>query len=174
MKKFLVIAALAAWLGCDSPPSDSNTDLVRLTVGPISYFQKNCARCHGSYGRGFLPDTMARYDDAGLQRIVAEMTVGPAQAPLTVHDLTALVAYIDSIRNKKPFIAIVIRDNALEGDVTPKSRLQLIQSEGPTIDVPVDGHRWSLTTNPIVESSRLSATLNGKAVTMGLDQPYSR
>ena len=26
-----------------------------LTVGPISYFEDRCARCHGSYGSGYLP-----------------------------------------------------------------------------------------------------------------------
>lgn len=179
------LCALAA-AGCDEraaqpapPPSaaTSPSPPAQLTVGPISYFQEHCSRCHGSYGGGFLADSLARYDTAGLQRIVTSMTVGPAQAPILGDDLTALVAYVQSIRMGKPFIAIVRRneDGSFAGEVSPKSSLQLIRGDQPPANVPVNRYSWSIAPDkPLDNNARLVATLKENTTSLPIGESFPK
>ena len=148
-----------------------------LTVGPISYFEDHCARCHGSYGSGYLPESMKRHDTSSLKKLIREMAAGPAQTPLDGADLDAQVAYHQSLLAKSPFIAITENtDDHISGEATPGAAIQL-KIEDRIIDVPMDEYAWSISRDEIGASALPEATLilekDGVEVTLPLSEVFS-
>jgi hypothetical protein len=126
------------------PTSPTAPSTQPLTVGPISYFEDHCARCHGSYGSGYLPESMQRHDAAGLKKLIRDMAAGPAQAPLEEADLDAQVAYHIALLNQSLFITITERTaTTLTGEATPGAILHL-KTGDRIVDVPLDEFAWSL------------------------------
>ena len=56
----------------------------------LEYFNKNCARCHGTNGSFYGDDFGKGLDDAHLREAVDSMAKGPGGAPIDAHDLTVL------------------------------------------------------------------------------------
>jgi hypothetical protein len=131
------VGALALGLaGCDGnarsereiggPASDAVelASIKPLDVGPISYFEDSCARCHGAFGDLYaLPFVTP---DEELPRVIEEMAAGPAQAPLEGAPLAALIDYHRSMRDGLPFAALVGREGEhLVFEVTPDAALEV-------------------------------------------------
>lgn len=111
---------------------------------PLDYFNDKCANCHGAYGSFYGKDFGKGKSDAELADTVKQMCEGPAQAPLSPHDLNVLVAYHRSLRDGKPFVASVKLDGGVwSGEATPGSTVVLETSTGARSDAPLKEHRWS-------------------------------
>jgi len=61
-----------------------------LAIGPVTFFQNYCARCHGDYGWSFNAGYTAGLRDEELLERVHEMVVGPAQQRLGEREIRAL------------------------------------------------------------------------------------
>lgn len=100
------------------PPTPSRP-VPALSIGPISFFEERCARCHGSFGSMYGP-ALAHLPDPALIRAVDDMVIGPAASELTAPDLAALVAFHRSLSGAGPFLAVTeANDHSLGGEVTP-------------------------------------------------------
>jgi len=110
-----------------------------LEVGPISYFENHCARCHGGYGSLYAYPFMAPDDE--LPRVVEEMCAGPAMAPLEGRPLEALTAYHIAMRDDVPFVAQVEGEGTgLFFEVTPGASLHFASGSGGAGEV--DAGLW--------------------------------
>ncbi len=112
-----------------------------LTVGPITFFNESCARCHGSYGSNY-GEALRRLGDDELTRIVGEMIVGPAMSDLSQPDTRAQVAYHRSLIDGRPFVAMTGRDaSSISGEVTPGAAVGVVAG-GRRVGATVTGHTW--------------------------------
>jgi len=118
-----------------------------LDFAPVSYFQDNCARCHGSYGQAYESGMAARYTDQELREKVDTMASGPAQAPLAGAALDAVLEYQKSLNASVPFVHLAsVGEGAtptISGEVTPGAKV--VVTVGDTrADATVDGHTWKV------------------------------
>jgi len=158
----LLIAAVLSAAACvaDHPAPATAPSTQPLTVGPISYFEDHCARCHGSFGSGYLPESMKRHDPAALKKLIRDMAAGPAQAPLEGTDLDAQAAYHQSLLKKSLFVAVTeSTDEQISGEASPGAKLKLIVP-GRTIDLPLDDFLWTISTKDLSPSELENAQLN--------------
>ncbi|RYX85014.1 cytochrome c [bacterium] len=110
----------------------------------LDYFNEKCARCHGNYGSFYGPNFAKGKTDEQLAQVVKEMCDGPAQAPISPHDLEILVAWHRALRDGKPFVAAVNFDTGvLSGEASPGSTVSLETTTGEQANVPLNGHKWS-------------------------------
>ncbi len=115
---------------------------------PMSYFESNCARCHGAYGSFYGEGFGKNLTDGKLRQVVHDMAAGPGNAPVTEPQLDALTAYHRSMINGKPFLIINAADEAqdgsrtLKGETTPESQISL-RWEGGTATATVQDFTWS-------------------------------
>jgi hypothetical protein len=72
----------------------------------MSYFESNCARCHGAYGSFYGEGFGKNLTDSKLRQVVHDMAAGPGNAPVTEPQLDALTAYHRSMINGKPFLIV--------------------------------------------------------------------
>jgi len=112
---------------------------------PITYFEDNCARCHGSNGSAYGPEFGKHLSDAQLTKVIDDMAVGPGNAPVNARQLDVLVAYHHAMIARQPFVAVTKttptgEQLTLEGEVTPNTALTV----GNTVAT-VDGTNWSVT-----------------------------
>lgn len=159
----LVAAVSGAAVAPDGAPTTAapSSQPVALSDGPISYFQDRCARCHGPYGSGYLPDSQLRLDDVALRNIIRDMAAGPAMAPIEGPDLDAQVGFHRSLLDARPFLAIVKRDaGSLEGEVSPGSRV-VLKAGDQTIEAKVTDHTWSVALGSLKPEQLRGATLIG-------------
>lgn len=140
---------------------------------PLDYFDKRCASCHGPYGSFYGDSFGAGLSDAGLREVIHEMAEGPAGAPLKASELEAMTAYHRSLISKQPFVVVTaIRDNILTGEVSPGSRILLID-QGKRVPVYIEGHTWEAELpggRRSFERAVLYVTGKGKAVTLRLGE----
>ncbi len=104
---------------------------------PLAYFNEKCARCHGQYGSFYGDDFGKGQSDAQLHQSVDEMASGPAQAPLSAHDVDVLTAWHRALRDGKPFVAVVSAAPdgdgfQLQGEISPGATLEI---NGENIEV---------------------------------------
>jgi glucose/arabinose dehydrogenase len=124
-----------------SAPTSKAPELPELAA--ISYFNANCARCHGPFGSFYGKRSYHPYPV--LAADIKQMAEGPSDAPLSEKALAAQVAYHQSLYDLKPFIAWVGQDGQLiSGEVTPGSKVTIV-SGGKPIDARVEDYRWSAT-----------------------------
>jgi mono/diheme cytochrome c family protein len=115
---------------------------------PISYFESNCARCHGAYGAFYGEGFGQGLTDNKLRQAVHDMAAGPGNAPISEPQLDALTAYHRSLIDGKPFLIINAAraekdaSHTLQGETTPETKISL-QWEGGTADATVEGYTWS-------------------------------
>lgn len=132
---------------------------------PLDYFNDKCARCHGNYGSFYGPNFAKGKTDAQLAQVVQEMCVGPAQAPISPHDLEVLTAWHRALRDGKPFVASVRFENSvLSGEATPGSSVSLETTTGEQSVVPLNGHKWSAGLPEGVQLARVRVTSGGQSV----------
>jgi hypothetical protein len=115
---------------------------------PISYFESNCARCHGAYGAFYGEGFGQGLTDNKLRQAVHDMAAGPGNAPISEPQLDALTAYHRSLIDGKPFLYHQ-RGARRKRCVThtarrnyPETKISL-QWEGGTADATVEGYTWS-------------------------------
>ncbi len=87
-------------------PSPSVAPARRLAIGPITYFQQSCARCHGSMGSMYA-DTMAQADDTKRRAEIVRMVAGPAQSSLGADETESLVELHRAMAKGEPFVVVV-------------------------------------------------------------------
>ncbi len=111
---------------------------------PLDYFNDKCAKCHGAYGSFYGKEFATGKSDEELADTVKQMCEGPAQAPLSPHDLNVLVAWHRSLRDGKPFVASVkLEGGVWSGEATPGSTVVMETSTGARTEAPLKEHRWS-------------------------------
>lgn len=131
------------------PAKSEAPNTLPLTLGPISYFENHCARCHGS-GGSFYGDDFARNlkHDSDLYHFVEEMAAGPGGAPLQDVNLEAQVAWHRSLVDKRPFLAWTGWSLfSLQGEITPESTVELHLGK-TRIPAQVKGHTWTILLEP--------------------------
>ncbi|HEX8236235.1 MAG TPA: hypothetical protein VF600_09790 [Abditibacteriaceae bacterium] len=115
---------------------------------PMSYFENNCARCHGSYGSFYGEGFGKGLSDSKLRQVVHDMAAGPGNAPVTEPQLDALTAYHRSLIDGKPFLIINAareEENAprtLQGETTPDSQIS-VRWQGGSAAATVEGYTWT-------------------------------
>lgn len=133
------MGVLLGWLLIAGKPL-SSTRPVKLA--PIQYFETNCARCHGSYGRFFGDEFGKDLNEKQLRQTVLEMAAGPAKAPIDGEPLEVLIAFHRSLIRKEPFIVWVGESKmALWGEVSPGSKVQARFGK-ITVEASVKGNQW--------------------------------
>lgn len=141
--------------------------------GPISYFQDNCARCHGPYGSFYGGQFGNNLPPGGLRPMVKLMTEGPGGAPLDGRELDLLVAWHQSLINKTPFVILVDTDGGqseplvARGEVTPGATVTVRAARGEPISATVTDHLWTaqLPADANPRALKITASLNGKQAT---------
>ena len=134
-------------------PASEKANVVDLTDGPVSTFERACSRCHGPHGSSF-GDDFARLADERLLEFVEKMMQGPAQLQPTPVQLEAMAAYQRSLRDGRPFICVTNaaaflsgKDTALQGEVTPGASVQL-KKTGARTTAAIEGMVWTLAQPP--------------------------
>ena len=130
--------------------------------GPISYFETNCARCHGSYGANYLPELAAKRGPEKMREVIDQMCSGPAQAPLEGVPLQLLIDYHQSMSDGRPYVAVTkVEADRIEGEVTPDAKVN-VQGEGGLVEAKVDGDQWSA---QVTKPTKVTAVRNNKVAT---------
>ncbi len=131
---------------------------------PLDYFNDKCARCHGNYGSFYGANFGKGKTDEQLAQVVKDMCDGPAQAPISPHDLEVLVAWHRALRDGKPFVASVHFDNSvLSGEASPAASVSLETTTGEQATVPLNGHKWSAGLPEGVQIAHVRVVLNGQS-----------
>jgi hypothetical protein len=128
--------------------------------GPLTYFQNNCARCHGDYGSAYGEAFGKHLTDAQLEKVIDDMAFGPGNAPLQPRELAVQIAYHKAMIAGQPFVTVtkIITDGAnaiLEGEAPPNTAISVTG-----IPATMDGHTWRATV-PVARSYPIKATAAG-------------
>lgn len=156
------LASTPAW--SQAPATFTRGAAPPLSVGPISFFQISCARCHGYMGSMYA-ETMARADAATRRTDVDRMVKGPAQTTLGAAELESLVAFHNALATNEPFVAVIrVTNNSIEIEATPGSLVRIESSLG-TFDATASGEwNWTATVPRSWTDASVVATLNGITV----------
>lgn len=151
-----------------SPAAASSApDALPLSTGPITFFENQCARCHGSYGAQY-GEALRALADADLARFVDEMIVGPGMASLPPADVAAQVAYHRSMVDGRPFLAITSRNGAsIGGEVTPGAAVTVLTPAGRVV-AEVTGHTWRGSLAPGAAPTAVEAVSGTGSTTLDL------
>lgn len=106
---------------------------VRDTLGPVTYFVDNCARCHGSMETAYQEFPKPRHGEE-LRKMLVVMSNGPALAPLDDAGLQQQYDLHLSILARKPYVwidpeasdvlAVETMPDAVVTLITPTKRIQ--------------------------------------------------
>ena len=162
-----VIVALALQLVAADCNADSTNTTKTLEMGPFTYFDQNCARCHGPMGSFYGENFGANLTDEQLRRVVKEMADGPGNAPIDGLALEAQIGFHRALVKKEPFIVVLEKHGSdLSGEITPGSQLET-DTPQPT-KAKITENQWVLTLpSSTLDSSgglKLKAHLNGKSI----------
>ena len=148
-----------------APSQSPSSGAAALAIGPISFFQKSCARCHGSLGMMYA-ETMASSSDAKLRADIERMVKGPGQTSLGDAERESLLWFHRAIAKDEPFVVVTSASAEwLEGEATPDTLVRL-EVGGSTTDVERTGDYTWRVRRPAAESAGavIIATRNGKSV----------
>jgi hypothetical protein len=158
----LVMVAVA--VGCSQPPSASPASggPRMLAVGPLSYFQAHCARCHGPYGSFFaLPFKSSTADM--LNAKIEEMARGPGGSPLDTDGVAAQASFHRSLSRGGVFLSVTgVIDGLIHGEVTVGAEVVVVGPSGP-VAAAVEGHRWRCPAGGPSGHWKVEARLGGKS-----------
>jgi hypothetical protein len=115
-----VLLPAAQGLGYETVPPDNTPAATRPAFDAVGYFINNCSRCHGDYGENYLPGSLAKRDDASLNKILREMCEGPGNAPVDDDGLKRLADYHRAMQKSEPFAAF---DSPASGSLTPDTTI---------------------------------------------------
>ena len=121
------------------------TEKAAAGFAPLSYFDANCARCHGPngsfYGKDFGKNLK---DDAALRQIVKEMCEGPGNAPINEKSLDILTDFHRALRDNSPFLVLVAQDaKVLSGEASPDAKITL-ENGAQNVAVEQKGNAWKV------------------------------
>ena len=138
---------------------DASSVAGRPVTGPINYYQTSCARCHGAYGSGYL-ESFRKLSAEKLADRIAEMTEGPAQAPLDGEPLDQQIRLHKALQTGEPFVWIASQPepDGTRIEVLPKTTLRLKTADG-TSEIKVDRDHAMLP--PLTRPATLIATRDG-------------
>lgn len=150
------------------------TQMAALTIGPMAYFDQNCARCHGQYGSFYGSEFGKGLTDSKLHDVVRDMAEGPGNAPLADADLAAEIAYHRSMIKRTPFIAITKSDTTeLSGEVTAGATVTLTNA-GKTIEAKVDEHSFTIKLDgPLATDASVAAKIADKTTKLSIKDQYT-
>ncbi|MGE4196849.1 MAG: hypothetical protein AB7G11_06975 [Phycisphaerales bacterium] len=115
-----------------SQPASTRDGGGTLTVGPITFFQQSCARCHGPFG-SMYDQTLGKAGDATLRADVVRMVEGPAQKRLGTEEIDALVAYHRALADERAFVIVTaVLPDHLEIEATP-GVVPCVESDGERV-----------------------------------------
>ena len=101
----------------------------KLTVGPVSYFEAHCSRCHGPNGSFYDLQQLSKLSDAKLRKFVVDMAMGAGNAPLRGSDIDAQVAYHRAMIRNKPFLAVTsISGGFVKGEAYGADKIFVLRS----------------------------------------------
>lgn len=152
-------------------PATSPTSAISTPTGfgPLTYFETNCARCHGPYGSAYGETFGKHLDDAQLEKVIDDMAYGPGNAPLQPRELAVQVAYHKAMISRTPFV-VVTKISVADGKAT-------VEGEAPP-ETPVtvagfaatfDGHTWRVTV-PAGKSFAVVARRDGNSATVEVSE----
>jgi len=108
----------------------SNIEIVELKLGPVSTFERTCARCHGPQG-AFYGDEFAKLNDGELHNKIRQMMVGPSFLKPKSHEVDAMTAYHRALTSKEPFLCVTsyvpneqTNTASFFGETTPGSKIE--------------------------------------------------
>ncbi len=131
------------------------------SIAPITFFNANCASCHGKYGSFWGEGFAADYGRAELAGVVREMTEGPGFAPIDGAEFDAQVAYNAAMstagREQGPFLFVERFSDGLRGEVFPGSKVT-VHVDGAEHEANVEGHTWRLV--DAATATRVTAVLD--------------
>ena len=165
--------ALMIISGCSQQSLDSqetaSSKLANLYVGPIETFADSCAECHGENGSDYEASFKKLSDDKMVAKIV-DMMKGPAGlVDISDHELNAMVAYHQALRDDKIFLIVNNaaslsdgKEDKLSGNVTPDASITLTK-EQTTIQASITGFEWEIDAPP-TPPFKLTATRNGQEI----------
>jgi hypothetical protein len=142
-----------------------------VQTAPIQYFETNCSRCHGSYGRFFGDEFGKDLSDKQLRETITDMAAGPAKAPLQGEALDAQVAFHRALIRKEPFLVWTgASKTALWGEVTPGSKVQ-VKFGKMTVGASVKENRWRVDIPKGASAQAvITARLSGKQTVLDLSK----
>jgi cytochrome c553 len=162
----LLMVIMLLTLGCgqkdakdvtlDAEDEQVNTvEIKELKLGPVSTFERTCARCHGPQG-AFYGDEFAKLDDDELHKKVRQMMVGPSFLKPKSYEVDAMTSYHRALTAKEPFLCVTsYKPNAqgqtamLTGEATLGSTIEFhSKSEQRSISADEQG-AWSIAEAPI-------------------------
>ncbi|MCF7803468.1 MAG: cytochrome c [Candidatus Marinimicrobia bacterium] len=136
---FFFIAKIPPLSGADSVAGSKTLDF-----RPISYFNNQCARCHGPGGSFYGDQFAADLSPAELKHTVDEMAAGPGGAPVHGDSLEALYQYHLGLSKGKPFLVITeVSDGSIAGEVTEGTQV-VLTSAGDTLHATLAENTWRI------------------------------
>lgn len=140
--RMLFVASAALAIAGFSGAESRKANPVLPKVGPISYFDDHCAKCHGPQGSFYGDDFGKNLKEGALHKVVDDMCRHQGEAPLDGADLEAEVAYHRAMIAKEPFLAITkITSMQISGEVTEKSVVR-VKFKRSTIWAIVNNTAW--------------------------------
>jgi len=115
-----------------------------LALGPVTTFEKSCARCHGPQGASFRQD-VARLPDDQLRRGVKGMMQGKARLKPTPAEIDAMLAYQRALARRQPFVCVTNGPIDADGKLT---RLAGQASPGAQLELRTPIHASGITVQP--------------------------
>lgn len=156
MRRRAVAVVIAAVYAASAASADETSGSQPLHFGPISYFEQNCANCHGSLGSNYGDTFGVGRTDAQLFKSVEEMCEGPGNAPLKGEELEAEVAFHRALARKQPFVSWTSAENSnLSGEATPGSQLSVTVGDKQS-SATLDQEKWTIALPPGVSADKLS------------------
>ncbi|MHC4130991.1 MAG: c-type cytochrome [Planctomycetota bacterium] len=132
----------------------STIEILKLKLGPISTFERTCARCHGPQG-AFYGDEFAQLNDQELHKIIRQMMVGPAFLKPKSHEVNAMAAYHRALSAKEPFLCVTsytpneqTKTASLAGEATSGSKIEFSTKNKDMSISPNEQGIWSLAEMP--------------------------
>ncbi len=137
---------------------------------PITYFQKNCARCHGPGGAYYDLKHLALLDDEKLRQVISDMAEGSGQAPLSAQQTAIETALHRSFLDGKPFIFANApkADGAthlLSGEVSPESKVEIIVGKTSVFATVTDSAWQAILPAKSDLSNAIMRAANGQTIT---------
>ena len=139
-----------------------------VSTAPLTYFQDNCARCHGDEGAFYDKAALAKRADAQLRQSIRDMADGPGDAPLSGEGVAVQMALHRAIAKGAPFLAVTKwQAPVLQGEATAGSRVWL-ELGSAKMNAEISGSQWKIALPSKVDwaKSSLHAALGGQDVSL--------
>lgn len=97
----------------------ANRTQAGTAYGPLTYFDRACARCHGPEGYNYSKGFAGKYTKAGLVEEIQRMADGPGNEPLSPKQLESQLVMHQAMSGRLGFVFIrEIKGNTIIGEAT--------------------------------------------------------